>query len=103
MNDADEYISEQEAKVIENLWSARHAVTVDDTDWLAGMHIAYGDNCGLESTCPPEARIARPCADCGQPTDARGWCWSMRLYMDHPKRWDDVEFLRDCGIKPIAI
>jgi len=46
----------------------------------------------------------RICASCGEPADSLGWCQNMRELMEcWPKRWDDVQFLRDCGIQPIAI
>jgi|HubBroStandDraft_6_1064221.scaffolds.fasta_scaffold00205_33 NMD protein affecting ribosome stability and mRNA decay len=59
-------------------------------------------------TGQPSSAIARTCADCGQPVDDNGWCENMRKYMEcHPvlklNPWDDVKFLRECGIKPIAI
>ncbi len=101
---AEEFIAREERKVIDNLWSGRNAVTTDDLDFLAELKVEYGDCCGLESNCPLEARIERTCADCGKPGDGSGMCENFRKYMKCKlKRWDDVQFLRDCGIKPIAI
>jgi hypothetical protein len=45
-------------------------------------------------TGQPSREVERTCESCGQPADSLG-C--------RPKRWDDVQFLRDCGIQPIAI
>ena len=101
---ADEYIERAEAKVVSNLWSARNAFTIDDEDFLSELKVTYGDACGLESNCPLEARAARTCADCGKPADSLGYCENFRKYMEcKPKRWDDVKFLRDCGVQPLAI
>jgi hypothetical protein len=56
---AEAFIAREEQKVIENLCSARNAVTIDDLDFLAELKVEYGDCCGLESNCPPDIRIAR--------------------------------------------
>lgn len=49
---AEEFIAREEQKVIENLWSARNAVTVDDLEFLAELKVEYGDCCGLETNAP---------------------------------------------------
>jgi hypothetical protein len=99
---AEEFIAAEERKVIENLWSGRNAFTIHDTDWLADLKVSYGDACGLESNCPLDAQHF--CLGCGWPADKSGYCPSRRLYGEcEPKSWDDVKFLRECGIKPIAI
>jgi hypothetical protein len=101
---AEEYIFHEEAKVIENLWSARNAVTIDDLDFLAELKVEYGDCCGLESNCPPERRIPRFCNYCGQPADHLGYCENMRKFMEcnpstpESRLRDDCKFLTDCGI-----
>jgi hypothetical protein len=40
-------------QLIENQWSARHAVTIEDFEFLAACGISYGDPCGMESNAPP--------------------------------------------------
>jgi hypothetical protein len=97
---AEEYIAREEQNVIENLWSARNAVTIDDLDFLAELKVEYGDCCGLESNCPPEIRIERACIYCGKPADSLGYCENMRRFMEcEPKIYPgDRAFLESCGI-----
>jgi hypothetical protein len=78
---AEEFIASQEQKVVENLWSARNAFTIDDREFLADLKVEYGDCCGLESNCPLEIRIERTCEACGEPADPQGWCAGMREFM----------------------
>lgn len=95
---ADEFIARQEAQVVDNLWSARHAVTIEDTDWLADMKISYGDCCGLESNCPPKIRVERACTNCGKPADSLGYCENMRRYMEcEPKTRPCNPCVYKCG------
>jgi hypothetical protein len=42
-----------EEQAIENQWSARHAVTMEDFEFLAACGISYGRPCGMESNAPP--------------------------------------------------
>jgi hypothetical protein len=78
---SEEYIAAEEQKVIDNLWSARNAVTIDDLDFLAELKVEYGDCCGLESNCPLEIRVERACMEC------------------EPKIFPgDWAFLQSCGI-----
>lgn len=45
--------SKRAEQLIENQWSARHAVTIEDFEFLAACGISYGDPCGMESNAPP--------------------------------------------------
>jgi hypothetical protein len=95
---ADEFIAREEQKVIENLWSARNAVTVDDMDFLADLKVEYGDCCGMESNCPPEIRIERGCIYCGKPADSLGYCENMRRFMEcEPKSIPGNSCVYGCG------
>jgi hypothetical protein len=95
---AEEYIARQEQKVIENLWSARNAVTVDDMEFLAELKVEYGDCCGLESNCPLEIKIERDCSYCGKPADSLGYCENMRRFMEcEPKSIPGNPCVYGCG------
>lgn len=95
---AEEYIARQEQKVIENLWSARNAVTVDDMEFLADLKVEYGDCCGLETNCPPEIRIERACIYCGKSADSSGYCENMRRFMEcEPKICPGNPCVYGCG------
>ena len=40
-------------QAIENQWSARHAVTIEDFEFLAACGVSYGAPCGMESNASP--------------------------------------------------
>jgi hypothetical protein len=102
---AEEYIAREEQKVIENLWSARNALTVDDMEFLAELKVEYGDCCGLESNCSPAIRVERPgnpCIGCGKMSSHYTLyvCDNQCRYMEcDPYIFPgDRAFLQSCGI-----